>query len=57
MMYCIHGRSEKQKCKLCFCRSKCCDADVKYFKNGFKPSPIVCEKCGKVCEVHDVRYD
>jgi len=57
MMYCIHGRSEKQKCKLCFCRSKCCDADVKYFQNGFKPSPTVCEKCGKVCEVHDVRYD
>lgn len=43
MKYCIHGRSEKQKCKICLLRSDCCSAEV------LKPDIYTCTYCGRNC--------
>lgn len=60
LRYCIHGRSENQKCRLCNYRSDCCDAPVEEYEymrlsretqaKG-KPAYYVCEACRKVCKM------
>lgn len=49
---CIHGRTEKQKCRLCDMVSRCCSAAIDIAREnanvGFE---YVCEGCGKKCDV------
>lgn len=47
---CIHGRTENQRCALCFMRSQCCEGAVyrKPWENGYE---YVCETCKKTCDI------
>lgn len=45
---CIHGRTEKQRCKLCDLRSKCCQAPVTV--EGHTTHYYVCTNCGQPCD-------
>ena len=44
---CIHGRTEKQRCKLCSLRSQCCNGAVYLSEKAYS-----CETCGKACDVY-----
>ena len=45
--YCIHDRSELQKCKLCNMTSTCCAAPI--LRVNLQEGHYVCTECNKKC--------
>jgi len=49
MKYCIHNKSENQRCRLCHFHSDCCDDLVTESKDENGTIKTICYKCDREC--------